>query len=377
MKVGDNLENSELVELVSNVDGKSLEQYIDKSISDYKISSDEHSIQFDYTWVDKVEESIDYLDAIIRSPKRFLAQEEEVVPVEKAKKISMETIKHLSQHTNLIQEVTEDGKVTPSSVLNVYKEETFDIYENRFINSLLSNLYTFMQRRKKETAEGGFAKCERKLEFNSETTVNTDKINIKLLMDTKSYEESRGSNSQGLTYEQRIEKVEFIIMDYMKTPLIQSLRGAIPVRSPIRKTNTILKNPNFNKALELWEYIERYDHKDRKERKENFIIDSDKEVQKKLVLASYMNYNIISAISSANDKSKDKSKDYYIRKLIEDFINENKEINANDFKQILNKSFALYKQKKQQRLNKIYKEFNRCMKKYNDNIKLGIQLLKK
>lgn len=371
------MENSDLVELVSNVDAKSLEQYVNKSVSEYKIASDEHSIEFDYTWVDRIEQTLEYLDAIIRTPKRFLAQEEEIVPVEKAKKISMETIKHLSQHTNLIQEVTEDGRVTPSSVLNVYKEETFDIYENRFINSLLSNLYIFVQRRKKETEEGGFSKCERQLQFNSETTVNTDKINITLSMNTKSYEDSHGSNSQGLTYQERIEKIIFIISDYMKTPLIQSLRGAIPVRSPIRKTNTILKNPNFQKALELWEYIERFDHKDRKERKENYVIDSDSEVQKKLVLASYVNYNIISAISSAKDKGKDKSKDYYIRKLIEDFINENKEINSNDFKQILNKSFALYKQKKQQRLNNISKEFNRCMKKYNDNIKLGIQLLKK
>lgn len=50
-------------------------------------------------------------------------QEEEVVPVEKAKKISQETIKHLAQHTDLIQDVDEDGTITPSKVLNVNKKK--------------------------------------------------------------------------------------------------------------------------------------------------------------------------------------------------------------------------------------------------------------
>ena len=38
-----------------------------------------------------------------------------------------------------------------------------------------------------------------------------------------------------------------------------------PVRSPIRKTNVILKNPNFQKAEELWNYIQLFKSKDKKE----------------------------------------------------------------------------------------------------------------
>lgn len=157
------MESNELMNLVSNLDEDKLEEFVSQSNSNYKIQADIHSIQFDYSWVDMIEETIPYLDNIVRTPKKFLAQEEEVVPVEKAKKISMETIKHLAQHTNLIQDVTEDGTITPSAVLNIHKEETYDLYENRFIFSLLNNLYMFIQQRKEAVKEGSFSKSQKNL----------------------------------------------------------------------------------------------------------------------------------------------------------------------------------------------------------------------
>lgn len=371
------MDNNELRELIEEIDTTALEQYKNKSMGEYKINIDAHSVQFDYSWIDKIEETFPYLDPIIRVPKKFLAQEEEVVPVERAKKISMETIKHLAQHTNLIQEVSDDGKITPSKVLNIFKEETFELYENRFINSLLRNLYNFVQLRKKAVSEGSFSKSEKILNYNSETKVDSEKVNITLAIKSNAYEDSSGKNSSGLTYEERISKIEFILMDYMKSPLIQSLTQALPVRSPIRKTNTILKNPNFQKALELWEFIERYDHKDRKEKEDHFSVESNKEVENKLILASYLNYDILSSMSlERRGKQKDKDGKYYIRKVVEDFINENNDMTSADFKQILAKAFSMYKQKKQQRLNAISKEFDRCVKKHQNNMKLGVSLLK-
>ena len=39
-----------------------------------------------------------------------------------------------------------------------------------------------------------------------------------------------------------------------------------PVRSPIRHTNVILNNPNFKKAEELWNYIQAFVSKDKREK---------------------------------------------------------------------------------------------------------------
>jgi len=374
------VETEGINDLVKNIDENKLQEFVSQNNSNYKIQTDIHSIQFDYSWVDKIEETIPFLDAIVRVPKKFLMQEEEIVPIEKAKKISMETIRHLAQHTNLIQSVSDDGFITPSAVLNIHKEETYDLYENRFVFSLLNNLFMFIKQRKDAVKEGSFSKSDKKINFNTQTKVNSELINISLNVEANSYEDSLKTDGQGLDINTRIIKVEQIVQDFIKSPLMKSLQGALPVRSPIRKTNTILKNTNFKKALELWEFVERYDYKDRKEVKENLVIDSDKEVELKYVLTSFMNYNILNNLTSKNEDAKTeekKSDDYYLNKSIQDFMKENKDINAAEFKQILAKTFALYKRKKIKVQKTIYNELCRCIKRHNVNLKKAIQIIRK
>lgn len=78
----------------------------------------------------------------------------------KAKVVTEESIRHLAQHTSMIQEVQEDGTVIPLKLLNVYREETVDLYENRFIKSLVDNLYTFVNNKLNESDQRSYAKVE-------------------------------------------------------------------------------------------------------------------------------------------------------------------------------------------------------------------------
>ena len=55
-----------------------------------------------FEWLDNIESSCPYLDIIIRNPKLTLVKEERVVNVEKSKKVTIESIKDLSKHTNYI-----------------------------------------------------------------------------------------------------------------------------------------------------------------------------------------------------------------------------------------------------------------------------------
>jgi predicted component of viral defense system (DUF524 family) len=100
----------------------------------------------DLAWVDAIEACIVPLDTIVRNPRKFIVQEEEIVPIERAKKITAESVRHLAQHTNMIARVDGD-RVTPSEILNVFREESFEIYENRFIYTLLKMLQRFIDTR--------------------------------------------------------------------------------------------------------------------------------------------------------------------------------------------------------------------------------------
>ena len=55
-----------------------------------------------FEWIDQIEFACPYLDIIVRNPKLTLIREERVVNVEKSKKVTVESIKDLSRHTNYI-----------------------------------------------------------------------------------------------------------------------------------------------------------------------------------------------------------------------------------------------------------------------------------
>ena len=51
-------------------------------------------------WVDKIEQTLPYLDLIVRHPTIMIEDQEEILPVELSRNIGEKTIKHLAQHTN-------------------------------------------------------------------------------------------------------------------------------------------------------------------------------------------------------------------------------------------------------------------------------------
>ena len=91
-------------------------------------------------------DSLDAINTIIENPRRFITTEEEVVPVSLAKKISADSVRHLSQNTQFLAP-SDDGGVHPTRILNVSTVETYDLYENRFIYHLIQRLLTFVDKR--------------------------------------------------------------------------------------------------------------------------------------------------------------------------------------------------------------------------------------
>ncbi|MDD4808908.1 MAG: DUF2357 domain-containing protein [Bacilli bacterium] len=365
-----------VVELLNNAQAEEVGTFLEKNDSNVKISTSYESVQFDYSWIDKIEETLEPLDNIIRNPRRFIAQEEEVVPVERAKKISMETIKHLAQHTNLIQDVDEDGTITPSKVLNIHKEESFDLYENRFIVSLLKNLNYFIEIRKKVSERGSFSNCEKKMTFTGETKINNEKVNINVDLETKSFEDLKAMSSKGLNVEQRIQKIELIIMDFMKTAFIKEIINSAPVRSPIRKTNVILKNTNFQKALELWEFIERYDVMNKKEAKDAKDVENPEGIKEKMDITFFLNYLILNSFENQTINIGETFNKYFIKNMIDKFFEGDTDLTEKEFKKLVNDEFARMKKKHLKNEQKVISDLNRYVKKYNTKRDKAIAAIK-
>lgn len=356
--------NKQINQLLSS-DENLKEQFLENNQSIVNINTNYERVEFDYTWLEKIEEVLVYLDDIIRNPKKFIIQEEEVVPVERAKKITLETIRHLAQHTNYIQKIEDDGTITPNKVLNVHKEESYDIYENRFIYSLLVNLETFMQRRKKVTENGAFCNVEKTINYQAETKIGSENIKISLDLEAKSFDDLSAKSSSG-TVEERVEKIELIIADYFKSPFIKDLlTGSITmVKSPIRKTNVILKNPNFQKALELWEFLEQYDVNDKSESRESNSFEDVPAVKDEMNYSFLLDYMILNGFYQKKKVTPEKIRKYYVDKIIQDFISNNNTYNEKEFKKLLTEEFRKIKNDKMKQEKNVIKAVENEAKRY-------------
>ena len=219
----------------------------------------------DLTWVEMIEQTIIPLDTIIRNPRRFIKNEEEILPIEMVRNVTTEGIRHLAQHTNMIATVKGD-EVTPQRMLNIHKEESFETYENRFIYTLLQKLQYFLDKRLQALMaktgaqdmlemrlDGNFEPGKDKVAYKLEFSYTTPHVNL-ADEDLKINADVSTLNSM-----QRVERIRRILYDFMGSQLIRTLEGCALVRPPLTMTNVLTKNQDFKKAVELWMFIERYE----------------------------------------------------------------------------------------------------------------------
>ena len=203
--------------------------------------------------------------------------------------------------------------------------------------------------------------------YNGKTRLGKDEVNITLNMETNSFEDLSGTSSSGESVEQRLAKIELVVADFLKTPFVKELVNAAPVKSPIRKTNTILKNPNFQKALELWEFIEQYDVKDKKEVNDSHEKVDEEKTKNRMDMAFFLDYVILNESDSNKTFKEDKINRYALRKLIDDFIINNRKYSEKEFKKILNEEFKLAHEKELKTDKEIIKKFKGLLKGYRKN----------
>ena len=218
--------------------------------------------KIDLRWVEEIEACIIPLDNIIRVPRKFIVQEEEIVPIERARKITNESIRHLAQHTNMIAKVEGDD-VTPNQILNVFREESYEVYENRFVFTLMQNLVRFIDVRYNVLFNISDDDNMASLKMESEFNRGREKVQYKLEVSAQSagsdLDDNAGPDGENATAFQRIERVKKIINEYAHSSFMKELRNCVPVRPPIMRTNAIQKNPNFRACLKLWQFIQSYD----------------------------------------------------------------------------------------------------------------------
>ncbi len=365
--------NDKFIETITNLSSKKTLNFLANTEHDLAVKINDSDVTRDTSWIDFIEETIPFIDNIVRKPRNFIVQEEEILPIEKTKSITQDSIKFLATHTSLIQDCDDEGNVKPLKMLNVFKEETNDLYENRFIYSLLVNTRTFLNDQLTKSQGVKIGKRVEKLNYSSESKLYEEDVKINLEIErkvNKPVEESQISAS----IEERIKKNIEVFDYFLSTKFAKQLTNVTPVRSPIRKTNVILKEKNFVKSVELWEFIEKYDPNRSLKVVDTEVYQDGSNIVDRIKMASYLEYTTFLNLSSIdNDKIINTSLEY-LKLIIEKYVKEN-ETTEQEFKLLINDEFKKAHERKEKEYKSVVDTFRHSIIKSQLNIENALKIL--
>ena len=212
----------------------------------------------DEGWISVIEDSLDAINNVIEKPRRFITTEQEVVPVSLAKKISADSVRHLSQNTQFLAP-SDDGGVHPTKILNVSMAETYDLYENRFVYHLIQRLLTFVDKRTDVIFWSTGNEVRNRFTMHSKIGDAYEEIEYNVEMTVKDRQNFAENDADNMDTFMRIDRVRRLVMALRGSSFCQLMKGCSVVHSPIQRTNLIMKDPNYRKCFQLWQFMERYD----------------------------------------------------------------------------------------------------------------------
>jgi len=364
-----------------NKNFKRAEVFNDDLNSSLRVKTDYEKTVLDKDWIDFIMDVIPYIENIMKAPNRFIQNEEEIVKIEMAKRVTVESIKHLSKNTNLIQDIDEKtGDVKPVKILNINKEENYNTYENRLIYTLIQNARVFIAKKKQSlmNAKAGQYKNEKMIEYTGNCKVMNEDVNISIKMNTKMKNElDKDNDLQNIL--KRIAKLEQRIVDLMSMELYRLIdkMHVTLVRPPIKKTNVILKNVNFQYAMLLWNYIQDHLDDETQEIKENKDYVDQGELKKFVDENFLLNYLVVNTLDKdyeedLNDKDlkdRKKMKEQLTEQLMEQIVNLNPDLTKEQIQEMIGEKYAMLKFKNMATIAGIQKIFKKHIDKYLEKIK--------
>ena len=135
----------------------------------------------------------------------------------------------------------------------------------------IHNLITFEDTLAQYISDENVQKCVAFSQNNIKYYNGKEKIDITMTINSKKDDKKSNKDDSGLTISERIEKLETQISDLTSSSVYQTIdkKHISLVTSPIKKTNVILKNVNFQYAVKLWNYMQTHMEDDTKKDKGN------------------------------------------------------------------------------------------------------------
>lgn len=282
----------------------------------------------DEEWVEEIEKALPSLQYVILNPRKFIEEEREIVNIAIARNISTESVRHLLAHSNFIDEYDENtGKVIPNKILNVYKEESMNTYENRFICTLVGELQFFVNKRFDAIFEASKDELGAYLEMNSIVDNYTESVEYKLQIKIRDKQTDKVNESNKEDIFTRIINIHRMVNTLVGSEFIATMRKFPQVRHPIVKTNAIAKNKDYKACHALWNFLHSYSQVGVQvnllKQDPTISRDFEKDIYDSFVWNYAMLHNYLEGVDALNIDRKPRKKEMdttYIRQVLEEII---------------------------------------------------------
>ena len=208
-------------------------------------------------WIIEIEKGLVFIEKAIAEERQFIRTDGETVPIEKAKKVSRDSVEHLARHSNMITHVPkkEGDPIVPDAIYIVEKLSDYAVYENRFLYMLLYQLREFISMRlDKITKLRRTYICD--FEFKKDLSSKYRNLITSNTLHEERYDNPYPLNDdRSLDLIKRIEDIEQIVVSMLNGNLMTEVSKAPMVKPPITKTNVLKMNNNFKNALALYNFI--------------------------------------------------------------------------------------------------------------------------
>ncbi len=213
----------------------------------------------DEEWIRAIETGLIHIEKAIKEERQFIYSNGEVIPIEKVKHVSKDSVEHLARHSDLITRAPKEGDLIPDQLYTVERLSDYAVYENRFLYMLLCYLRDFVTLRYQKILDltnryNGRLRVERELNSFGRT------VEMSIAMtETRRDDAYLREHNPARELIDRMDLILKTILAFLATPLMESAGKAAMLKPPITKTNVLKMDNNFKGAVALYDYIIAYE----------------------------------------------------------------------------------------------------------------------
>lgn len=214
----------------------------------------------DLAWVDAIDEALEGFQNIIANPRNRIQEDELIVNVAHARKAGADVVRHLAQHSSLVEDFQEDtGDVRPSKLMQKYREDSTEMYENRLVFTVLEHAYHFVRIRHEALFEAMHDEYGAKLKVLSEMESATETVRFDTYLRIRKKDSALETDEKNAEVFARIDRINRLLTSFMASPFAEQLKKVGRVKGAVNKTNVLKKNPDYKKIVKLWEFLRGYE----------------------------------------------------------------------------------------------------------------------